>query len=198
MSLLAVFVTASIAQNVILVHFLGLWPYAPVVVSPRRGAAVAAAVTVVMVWVATVYGAIHRLILSPFALEYFETLTLVLVLLGTVYGIARVAAPVAPFAKAMITRYAPIMVLNTTVFVVAISIPESVERISFMPVAALGAGVGLFLALVPIAAIRRHLDRRPIPRMIRGDVSAYIATALTALAIQQIDRLLLTVFEPLW
>ena|GEM_PF-1900040 len=198
MSVIALFVTASLAQNVVLVHFFGVWPYPSVVYSPRRGAAVAGAVALVLVWVSTVYGVVHRLFLARFALEYLETLTLVLILLGTVYAVVRIAGLVAPYARAVPARYAPLLILNTTVFVVAMSIPESVERITFFPVAALGAGAGLFLALVPIAAIRRHLDRARIPGVLRGDVSAYIATALTALAIQQIDRLVLSVLEPLW
>lgn len=198
MSPLAVFITASLAQNVILVDFLGIRPHPSIVYSPRRAAILSAAVTLVLLWVSTVYGAIDRMVLAPFGLVYLETLTLVLVLLATLYGIVRLGVLVAPYRRAVLVRYAPILVLNTAVFVVAVSIPGVVTRFLLIPIAAFGAGIGLFLALVPIAAIRQHLERGRLPKALRGDVSAYIATALTALAIHQIDRLVLSVLEPLW
>lgn len=198
MSAIAVFVTASLAQNVVLVHFFGVWPYPATVFSPRRGAIVAAWVTIILLWVSTVYGLIYRTVLGPFGLVYLETLTLVLILLATLFAAIRLGTLVAPFRHETLVRYAPIVILNTTVFVVSISIPGVVDQFRLIPVAAVGAGAGLFLAMVPIAAIRHHLDRARLPRALRGDVSAYVATALTALAIQQIDRLFVSILEPLW
>ena len=198
MSVLGVFLTASLAQNVLLVHYFGVWPLAPSVYTPRRAAFVSISVTVALMWVTTIYAVLHRFVLGRFQLIYLETLTLVLVLVATVLLTVRVGTYLAPFLRRNLTEYTPIFVVNTTVFVVAISVPRVVDRFFLVPLAALAAGFGLFLAVVPIAAIRKHMDRSRVPRIIRGDVSVYLATALTALAIQQIDRLFIRMIEPLW
>jgi Na+-translocating ferredoxin:NAD+ oxidoreductase RnfA subunit len=197
-STFSLIVTASMAQNVILVHFLGVWPYRAVVSSPRRSALVSLAVTCVLLWTSTLYAIVYRYVLERTGFVYLGTLTLALILVGTLLGAIHLGTYVAPYARRTLRQYAPIIVVNTTVFVVSLAIAPTVSRIVFVPVAALGAGVGLLIALVPIAAIRKHLERGRVPAVLRGDVSAYIATACAALAIQQIDRLFTQVISPLW
>ncbi len=198
MSALAVFLTASLAQNVILIHFFGVWPFGPAVYSPRRAAVVSGVVTIALVWVTAVYALVRGVVLTRWDLVYLETITVVLILLATVVSVVRLGTRFAPYYRGLILRGTPFVVINTTVFVVATSVPRVAENATSVLLAALGAGVGLFVALVPIAAIRRHLDRSRLPRALRGDVSVYLATAFTALAIQQIDRIFLSFLEPLW
>jgi Na+-transporting NADH:ubiquinone oxidoreductase subunit NqrE len=90
------------------------------------------------------------------------------------------------------------IIANFTVFVAASAIVDAVDTLALVLLAALATGIGLFLALVPLAAIRRELRNRRLPEVLRGDASVYIAAALMALAIQQIDRLLQTLPVPIF
>lgn len=187
MSVTALVVTAVLTQNVILAQFLAPWPFPALLATPRRGALVSLALTVVFVWSATLYGIVYRTVLAPFGLVYLETITLVVILSVSLMLAARLAVALAPARYRLVRSTAPVLFLNAAVFVVATRLPQQVDRFAHLPLAAAATGAGVFLALVPLAAIRHRLDRARLPRALRGDTAVYIAVALTALVVQRLD-----------
>ena len=197
MSVWAIVLTASLAQNVILVHYLGVWPLPVVLQSPASGALSSPQRSLAaLVWVSAVYWVIQRLVIEPLGVD--------------VLGYAR-AYHVSSHALPLLERCGWVLrlrhfigskscgpyrliVVNTTVFVVSMGLARSVETYPQVLLGAVAAGAGLFFALVPLAAVRVHFERTRSPSsLLRGDVSVYLATAVMALAIQQTRRPVATV-----
>ena len=199
MSVWAIILTASLAQNVILVHYLGVWPLPVVLQSPRRAMALSASITAALVWVSAVYWVIRRLVIEPLGVDVLDTLVLTTILALSTLGAMRLGSQIAPYYRKRIMQTVPVVVVNTTVFVVSMGLVRSVETYPHVLLGAIAAGAGLFFALVPLAAVRVHFDRTRSPAsLLRGDVSVYLATAVMALAIQQIDVLLQRFLVPLY
>ncbi|MCG8477868.1 MAG: hypothetical protein MI724_02145 [Spirochaetales bacterium] len=198
MSTTALILTAALAQNVILVHYLGVGQLPTVLFHPRRAAVVSGVLTLALVWVAAVYWTVYRFVLLPLGLLVLVTPTLAVIIgVSTLFGI-RIATYLLPYRRRAIVQVVPVALVNTTVFVVAMALVERVAPLWQVLVAALAAGAGAFLALVPLAAIRAESRNHRIPEPFRGDASVYLGAAFMALAIQQIDRLLHAFFVPLY
>lgn len=198
MSLGSLLITVAIAQNVILVHFLGPWPFPLLLTSTRRSLMFSGGITLALVWVALLFGAVYRYVLLPFELEYLGTFVMLFVLAISLLVWTRIVTALWPFAVKTINRAMPVVFLNTTVFVVPMALAVEVDHFWYMVIAAFAAGLGLLCALVPIAAVYEHLHDRGLPRVLRGNVIILLATAIFALAMQQLDVLLTVVMHPTW
>ena len=198
MSVVALIVSLSLTQNVILVHYLGVYPLPAIVHSPRRAAIMSLGVTAALVWVALLYWAVYHTVLVPLQLEILDTITVAIIIAVSTIGAIRVGTFIAPFHHRRFRQGVPAAMVNVTVFVVATALVESVASLGLVLAAALATGAGLFLALVPMAAIRSHLRNRRRAWFLRGDAAVYLAAALMALAIQQVDRLLQGFYIPLF
>tara|TARA_B100000614_G_scaffold203439_1_gene184982 strand:+ start:105 stop:701 length:597 start_codon:yes stop_codon:yes gene_type:complete len=198
MSTVALIVSVALTQNVVLVHYLGVYPLPAIVHDPRRAGVFSAAVTVALVWVSLVYWVVFRFVLVPLDVTILGTVVAAGIVAGsTVLGV-RLGSQLFPFHRRRIRQGTPAALVNVTVLVVSMALVEQVPTLWQALVGALAAGVGLTLALVPLAAVRRELRNRRIPAALRGDVSVYLAAAMMALAIQQIDALLQRFLVPLY
>ncbi len=198
MSVLGIIVTASLAQNVVLVHFLGLWPFPAVVHSPKQSALISVCVTVALLWVAVVFWLISRWVLVPLDLAVLETVTLAAVMGLSALGGIRLGGQIAPFHQRLVRQLVPVVMVNMTVFVVTMGLVHQAESLQQVVAGAVAAGFGLLLAVVPISAVRVHFTTANVPRLLRGDVSVYLATSVMAFAIQQIDQILQPFLVPLF
>jgi electron transport complex protein RnfA len=198
MSPLALVMTIALAQNVILVHYLGVYPLPAIIYSPRRAATMSLAVAAGLVWVTAVYWVVYRFALEPLGTEVLGTLALAIIAGGSTIIALRLGTALFPFHRRQLRQGAPAALVNVTVFVVSMALVEEGIDFLFALAGALAAGAGLFLALVPMAAIRNRMRTRRMPAALRGDVTVYLAAAMMALAIQQVDVLLHRFFVPLY
>ncbi len=198
MSLGMLILTAAVTQNVILVHFLGPWPFPALLTSVRRSFWFSLAVTGALVWVSVLYAALYRYVLVPLSLEFLGTFLLLAILATSVLFWGRFLGTRFPFTRRMIERTMTVVFLNATLFVVPMALAEAVDTFLYVPLAALAAGIGLILAMVPVAAAYQHLSAAGLPRILRGNVIVLVATAVFALALQQLDGLLTSFTYPLW
>ncbi|MFW5827229.1 MAG: Rnf-Nqr domain containing protein, partial [Alkalispirochaeta sp.] len=190
--------TVALAQNVVLVHHLGIYQLSAVVRSPRRALVMSVATTAALVWVGLIHWLVYRFLLVPLNLEVLSTISLATVLAVTLVLVLRVGSLLFPFNRRQLRQGAPAALINVTVFVVTMALVEEVPSLLYVLAGALAAGIGLGLALVPIAAVRAQLRHRRIPWILQGDVSVYLAAGMMALAIQQIDGLLHQFFIPIY
>lgn len=198
MTLPAVIITAALAQNVVLVHFLGIRPLSAAVVSPRRAVLLSGATTAALVWVTTVAWLLYRLLLEPIGLERFVTVMMALVVAVSVVVGVQLASRMVPFHRTDVHQTVPAVLLNATTFVVPMALVEQVPSYGLAIAGAISAGIGMLVALTLIAAVRGESERRRLPQPLRGDVMVYVGAAFLSLAIQQMDRLAHTWFTPLW
>lgn len=198
MSMIALIMTVALTQNVVLVHYLGIYQLSAVIRSPRRALMMSVATTAALVWVGSIHWLVYRFVLLPLNVTVLSTISLATVLAVSLVLVLRIGSMMFPFYRRQLRQGAPAALVNVTVFVVTMALVEEVPSLVHVVAGALAAGIGLGLALVPIAAVRTELRHRRIPWILQGDVSVYLAAAMMALAIQQIDGLLHQFFIPLY
>lgn len=195
MNVATLILTFALGQNVIFVSYLGLVPLTYFFASARRVHITAAVVTVALLMVSTAYSVVQRWILSPFGLWYLEHLVVVTVLVGTTVLLRRLAIELFPYSVRRARRVVPLLVANATVFVVAMMIVDQQWPWWYQPLAALGAGIGLYLAGMMMVAVRYRLDRRRLPTIIRGLPVWYFSAAIVALGFLLLERVFVGVVQ---
>lgn len=198
MSVLSLVVTLALGQNVVLVHYLGVYPLPAILHSPRRAAAMSLAVTGAVLWVSLMYWVAFHFVLVPLDLEVLDTVVGAVVVAFSTVGGVRLATVIAPYRRREIRQFVPAALVNVTVFVVALSLVEQFAHVGYVAAGALAVGAGFALATIPLAAVRRELRDRRVPRILQGDVVVYLTLAMMALAIQQIDGLLVRYLVPVF
>ena len=131
------------------------------------------AVTVLMVLTTLITWPVQYFVLAPFGLEYFRTLLFVLVILALVYalkGLVKVDG-----------LCFPLIALNGAVLGVAL---QNVS-LSFVQalVSALGAGLGLMVAMLLFAGVRSRLKESAMPAAFRGLPADLMVGAVMAMAV---------------
>lgn len=198
MTLPGLMLSLALAQNAILVHFLGVRPMPAVLASPRRALIVSAGTTVALVWVSTVVSLIGALLPQALFRWYLHTPVVALVIGVSVLGGMRLASLAAPFHRRTVVELVPTVLVNTSVFVIAMGLTRSELSVGWVAAGAFAAGVGLVITMVPLAWIVRHLSHARIPRALRGDASVYLVLAFAALVVQSLDQLLARIFVPVF
>ena len=174
-ALLLIMLGGVLVNNYALEKFLGVGP----VLGGRKygSAAMGFSVAAVMLLAAAVTWPLYRLLVLLGA-EYLETLIFVLVVLLVVYVLG------AMFAKSgkPVGAYFPLVALNSAVLGLAVNnITEGYTYVEAL-FAALGAGLGLVLAMVLFAGVKSKINERYVPKAFRGLPVMLLAASIISLA----------------
>jgi electron transport complex protein RnfA len=179
--LAATFFSMILANNYVLVKFLGICPFLGV--SKRLDSAVGmgCSVTVVMVLASAVTWPVQQL-LDRFDLGYLQTIAFILIIAVLVQLLELVLKKFIPPLYVALGVYLPLITTNCAVLGVTIlNIDEGYGFLESL-ICALGAGVGFLLAMVLFSGVRRRLlDAQP-PKCFEGLPITLVSAAIVALS----------------
>ncbi len=191
-ALLGLFLGSIFVENILLAFFLGMCSY--LAISKRVDSAIGLGIAVTLVQFITVTAnwAIYNFVLREGALSWAGLPDTDLSYLGFLTYIAVIAAMV-QIVEMAIDRYSPKLYTALGIFLPLIAVNCAilggslfmVERDYTFAQAAtfgLGSGLGWFLAIVSMAAIRHKLRTAHIPAPLRGLGITFIVTGLIAMA----------------
>lgn len=190
-----IFVKSIFIDNMIFAFFLGMCSYLAVSKTVKTSAGLGVAVTFVLVVTVPIDWLLNRYILQPGALSWISpSLAGVdLSFLSLIMFIAVIAA-IVQIVEMEVERYSPTLYNALGIFLPLIAVNCAVmggslfmqERayssIGQATSFALGSGIGWFLAIVGIAAIREKLRYSHVPKALRGVGITFIITGLMGLA----------------
>jgi Na+-transporting NADH:ubiquinone oxidoreductase subunit E len=190
-----IFVKSIFIDNMIFAFFLGMCSYLAVSKTVKTSAGLGVAVTFVLVVTVPIDWLLNRYILQPGALSWISpSLAGVdLSFLSLIMFIAVIAA-IVQIVEMVVERYSPTLYNALGIFLPLIAVNCAVmggslfmqERayssIGQATSFALGSGIGWFLAIVGIAAIREKLRYSHVPKALRGVGITFIITGLMGLA----------------
>lgn len=190
--LISLAVKAVFVENILLAFFLGMCSY--LAVSKRVDTAIGLGIAVIFVLsiVTPVNWAIYNFILREGALSWAGLPDTDLSYLGLIFYIAVIAAMV-QIVEMAIDKFSPKLYGALGIFLPLIAVNCAIlggvlfaeKRDYTLPQAAVfgfGSGVGWFLAIVSMAAIRVKLRTAHIPKPLRGLGITFIVTGLIAMA----------------
>ncbi len=179
---LLILVSTVLANNFVLVRFLGLCPFMGV--SNKLEGAIGMSVATLFVLTlssASSYLLSHYL-LEPLGLQYLSTLSFILIIAVTVQLTEMVMRKSSPLLYRILGIFLPLITTNCAVLGVALLNVQQGHNLLQSAVYGFGAALGFGLVLVMFAAMRERLAFAAVPQHFRGAPIGLITAGLMALA----------------
>lgn len=190
-----IFIKAVFVENMIFAYFLGMCSYLAVSKTVKTGVGLGAAVIFVLGITVPVNYLLENYVLKEGALSWLgpNFATVDLSFLSFIMFIAVIASMVqlvemavekfAPALYASLGIFLPLIAVNCSILGGALFMQErQYSNIGEATVFGLGSGVGWFLAIVAIAAIREKIRYSNVPAPLRGLGITFIITGLMGIA----------------
>lgn len=179
---LVIFLASLFTSNMVLSNFLGMCSFISVSAEYNTATGLGKAVALVMVFTTTINWLVYHLVVVPLGLEYLRYLVFIIVI-----------AAVVQILEMVLDRYLPDLYLNLGIFLPLITVNCAILGVSLFMVIrsysfwqtllfALGSGLGWWLAIAALAAIRQKLSGSQLPPGLEGPALTFIITGLMALA----------------
>ena len=188
------FVRSIFIENMIFAYFLGMCSYLAISKTVKNAVGLGAAVVFVLGMTVPINYLLDNYLLRPGALEWLgaEYADIDLSFLSLIMFIAVIAAMV-QLVEMVVERFAPALYGALGIFLPLIAVncailggalfmqQKDFSNVSLAITYGLGSGVGWFLAIVGLAAIREKMAYSNVPAPLKGIGITFIITGLMAL-----------------
>ena len=120
--------------------------------------------------------------LTPFDLQYLQTLSFILVIAALVQMVEIILKKVSPPLYQALGVFLPLITTNCAVLGVAISVIQKDYSLLMSLDYAIASAIGFGIALVLFAGLREQLELATVPKAMRGVSITLITAALLALS----------------
>ncbi|MCD4698319.1 MAG: NADH:ubiquinone reductase (Na(+)-transporting) subunit E [Bacteroidales bacterium] len=193
--LVNIFVKSIFIDNMVFAYFLGMCSYLAVSKTVNTSFGLGIAVIFVLAITVPVDYLLNKFILQPGALVWLgeDFATVDLSFLSFIMFIAVIASMV-QLVEMVVEKFAPALYISLGIFLPLIAVNCAIlggslfmqqreyESIAEATSFGLGSGVGFFLAIIGIAAIREKIKYSNIPAPLRGLGITFIITGLMGIA----------------
>ena len=183
LSLFTIALNAILAENFILVKFLGICPFMGV--SKRSSTALGMGIAVIFVMgiASAATWAVNAFVLVPLNLAYMQTLVFILVIAALVQLVEMFLQKSLPSLYQALGIYLPLITTNCAVLGVALlNIQNGYSFIESLVYGVTG-GIGFTVAILLFSSVRERLEDCDCPKAFRGFPIALIAAGLLALSV---------------
>lgn len=193
-NLASLFVKAIFVENAIFTFFLGMCSFLAVSKKLKTAFGLGLAVVFVMLLTTPLNYVILKYMLSEGALTWIHpslvdvdlTFLSFILFISTIAGAVQlVEMAIEKFAPALYSAlgiFLPLITVNCSILGASLFMQEREYNLAETTVFSLGTGIGFFLAIVLLAAIRERLQYSKIPPALQGLGIAMIVTGLMAMA----------------
>ena len=182
LSLFSISLSAILAENFILVKFLGICPFMGVSKKSDTAIGMGVAVTFVMGLASAATWAVNEYLLLPFGLGYMQTVVFILVIAALVQLVEMFLQKSLPALYQALGIYLPLITTNCAVLGVALlNIQNGYSFIESL-VYGITGGLGFTLAIVLFSSVRERLEDCDCPKAFKGFPIALMAAGLLALS----------------
>lgn len=179
---LVIFFASILTSNMILSNFLGMCSYISVSGEYKTASSLGKSVTLVMVFTTVINYWIYKLVIVPLGLEYLQYVLFIMIIATSVQIIEMAMDRLLPDLHIKLGIFLPLITVNcailgTTLFMV-------IREYNFLQslLFGLGSGLGWWLAISALAAIREKMGKAQLPKGLEGPGIAFIITGIMALA----------------
>jgi Na+-transporting NADH:ubiquinone oxidoreductase subunit E len=195
MELVNIFIRSAFVDNMIFAFFFGMFSYLAVSKTVKTAVGLGLAVIFVLTVTIPINFLIENYVLKEGALSWigegFDSVSLnyltfimfIAVIASTVQLVEMIVEKISPALYGALGIFLPLIAVNCAILGGALFMQEKqFATIGQATVYGLGSGVGWFIAVVLIAAIRERIRYANIPGPLRGVGMAFLITGLMGLA----------------
>ena len=182
LSLFSISLSAILAENFILVKFLGICPFMGVSKKFDTALGMGMAVIFVMGLASAATWAVNEFLLLPYDLAYMQTVVFILVIAALVQLVEMFLQKALPALYQALGIYLPLITTNCAVLGVALLNIQNGYSFIESVVYGLMGGVGFTVAILLFSSVRERLEDCDCPKAFQGFPIALIAAGLLALS----------------
>ena len=179
---LVLFFASIFTSNILLSNFLGMCSFISISKSLKSSNGLGMAVTMVMTITTAINRLVEKYIIVPFQIEYLRYIIYIIVIAAVVQILEMVIDRTAPNLYISLGIFLPLITVNCAILGVALFMQlrnyTFLQSIFF----GLGSGLGWWLAIVLLAAIRIKVDKAPVPAPLKGVGITLITIGIMAMA----------------
>ena len=177
-----ILISTVLVNNFVLVKFLGLCPFMGVSKKLETAMGMALATTFVLTLSSVCSYLANQYLLAPLGLEYWRTITFILVIAVVVQFTEMVVHKTSPLLYKVLGIFLPLITTNCAVLGVALLNVQQEYGFIESVVYGFGAAVGFSLVLILFAAMRERIVVADVPVAFRGPAIALITAGLMSMA----------------
>jgi Na+-transporting NADH:ubiquinone oxidoreductase subunit E len=169
-------------SNILLANFLGMCSFIAISKDMNSSNGLGMAVTVVLVITAAINWVVLHYILIPLGLEFLQYIVFIMVIAAAVQILEMVIDRVSQALYMTLGIFLPLITVNCAVLGVVLFM--QIRNYTFLQsvVYGLGSGLGWWLAIMLLAAMRRKIDKAPVPAGLQGPGITMITIGFMAMA----------------
>ena len=179
---LVIFMASILTSNMILSNFLGMCSYISVSAEYKTASGLGKAVTMVMILTTAINYGVYWGLIVPLRLEYLQYIVFIMVIAATVQILEMAMDRFLPDLHIKLGIFLPLITVNCAIL--GIILFMVIRNYSFVQSLffSIGSGLGWWLAISALAAIREKMAKTKLPRGLEGAGITFIITGLMALA----------------
>lgn len=195
MEYISLFVKSFFVDNMIFAYFLGMCSYLAVSKNVKTASGLGAAVIFVLLVTLPINYLLNTYVLSPGALSWLSPslanvdlsflsfITFIAVIAAIVQLVEMIVEKFAPTLYSELGIFLPLIAVNCAILGGALFMQQKdFVNVGEATVYALGSGIGWFLAIVTLAAIREKMSYSNVPAPLKGIGITFITVGLMAMA----------------
>ena len=186
MEYISLFVKSIFVDNMIFAYFLGMCSYLAVSKNVKTATGLGVAVIFVLLCTLPINYLINNFLTdNPFGadLSFLSLILFIAVIAAFVQIVEMVVEKFAPSLYASLGIYLPLIAVNCAILGGSLFMQQKdFANLGEATVYALGSGIGWFLAIVCLAAIRERLQYSRVPDALKGTGITFITVGLMAIA----------------
>ena len=195
MEYISLFVRSIFVDNMIFAYFLGMCSYLAVSKNVKTASGLGAAVIFVLLVTLPINYLLNTYVLGPGALtwispsladidlSFLSFITFIAVIAAIVQLVEMIVEKFAPTLYSELGIFLPLIAVNCAILGGALFMQQKdFVNVGEATVYALGSGIGWFLAIVTLAAIREKMSYSNVPAPLKGIGITFITVGLMAMA----------------
>ena len=189
MEYISLFVRSIFVDNMIFAYFLGMCSYLAVSKNVKTATGLGIAVIFVLLVTVPINYLLNKYVLGPNALiegvdlSFLSVIIFIAVIAAIVQIVEMVVERFAPSLYSALGIFLPLIAVNCAILGGALFMQQKeFANVGESAVYALGSGIGWFLAIVALAAIREKLSYSNVPAPLKGLGITFITVGLMGMA----------------
>ena len=179
---LIIFLASIITSNMILSNFLGMCSYLSVSSEFKTANGLGMAVTMVLVITSAINWLVYTYVIIPLDLVYLQYIIFIMVIAALVQILEMGMDRFLPDLHAKLGIFLPLITVNCAIL--GATLFQVIRHYGFIQAVlfGLGSGLGWWLAIDMLAAMREKLAKAKLPPGMSGPAIAFIITGVVAMA----------------
>jgi Na+-transporting NADH:ubiquinone oxidoreductase subunit E len=176
------FFASIFTSNILLANFLGMCSFISISRDFKSSHGLGLAVIVVLTLTSMINWGVYHLILSPLGLHYLRFIVFIVVIAATVQVLEMIIDRVSPALYMSLGIFLPLITVNCAIL--GVSLLMQIRQYSFFQsvIYGLGSGIGWWIAILCLAAIRKKIEKAPVPAGLKGPGITFIIIGIMAMA----------------